>query len=315
MSTSEQITATDPVWRVEPGQVPRATVASGAHLRVATLDCRGGAITTMEDRWQVDEPDRINPVTGPIGVTGASPGDTLVVAVEQIDLADQGLMLVRPGTTAFDFVDHGELTFAEIGDETYELLGHELPLRPMVGWVGTQPARDVLETGACGPTGGNLDTPLLGVGARVLLPVQVDGACLYLGDVHASQGDGELFLTGVETPATVGLSVETASELGVAGPVVETADVLAVIGPDTGLDASATGACERAIAILGTLAGVPPYDAGFLLSAACDLRVSRFLPGYGSVCRLEIPKHLLSSDVLDGEGWLRTDLGPLEPGA
>lgn len=308
-----RLEADAPVWRVEPGQPTKVTVEPGTPIKVSTLDCRGGAITSMADRWQVDQPDRINPVTGPIGIVGAAAGDTAVVRIDRIELAARGLMLVRPGTTAFAFVDHGELTFAPVAGGTYTLFDHELPLRPMVGWVGAQSADDVIETGACGRTGGNLDTPLLGAGARVLLPVEVPDAAVYVGDVHASQGDGELFLTGIEIAATVSLQMGLAPDLRVHGPIVETADVLAVIGPDTGLQDSADGASARGIGILRTLAGVSAYEAGFLLSAACDLRISRYLPGYGSVCRLEIPKRVLPEDVLDDLGWLRPDLGEIEP--
>jgi amidase len=307
------LTADTPVWRVEPGQTPRVVVEPGTVVEVSTLDCRGGAITSMEDRWQVDRPERINPVTGPIGVAGAVVGDTAIVRIDRIELAPQGLMLVRPGTTTFDFVDHGELTFVSVGTDTFTLLGRNLPLRPMIGWVGSQPAEGSLDTGSCGRTGGNLDTPLLGPGARVLLPIEVPGAAVYIGDVHASQGDGELFLTGIEIGATVTLHIDVAANLKVHGPLVETADVVAVIGPDTGLQASADGACMRAVAILQTLTGASAYEAGFLLSAACDLRISRYLPGYGSVCRLEIPKHVLPDDVLDARGWMRLDLGEIEP--
>ena len=307
------LTADAPVWRVEPGQTPRITVEPGTAVEVSTLDCRGGAIISMADRWQVDRPDRINPVTGPIGVAGAVAGDTTVVRIDRIELASQGLMLVRPSTTAFEFVDHGELTFVSVGTDTFTLLGRDLPLRPMIGWVGLQPADGSLDTGSCGRTGGNLDTPLLGAGARVLLPVEVPEAAIYVGDVHASQGDGELFLTGIEIGATVTLSVDVAADLTVHGPLVETAEVVAVIGPDTGLQDSADGACTRAVGILRTLAGVSAYEAGFLLSAACDLRISRYLPGYGSVCRLEIPKHVLPKNVFDDHGWLRVDLGEIEP--
>lgn len=311
--TAQRVGAGTPIWRVEPGQAAITTVRPGTRVEVETLDCRGGAIRTTADRWQVDNPDRINPVTGPIGIADAVPGDTAIVRIHAIDVGDQGLMLVRPGTTTFGFVEHGELTFAPVTGGVCRLLDQDLPLRPMVGWVGNQPAHDVLETGACGRTGGNLDTPLLGEGARALLPVEVPGAAVYVGDVHASQGDGELFLTGIEIGASVDLEMDVTGDLRLGGPVVETEEVVAVIGPDTDLQGSADGASVRGLRIVRTLTGLSEYEAGFLLSAACDLRISRYLPGYGSVCRLEIPKHVLPPDVLDEDGWLRTDLGEIEP--
>jgi amidase len=302
-----------PVWQVEAGQPFLRTVDLGDAVEVATLDCRGGAIRTMEDAWQVDDAGRINPVTGPIGINGVRAGETVAVWVEAVDLrADHGLMLSRPNTTLFDFVDRGVLTFAEVtGEDNLRLAGTELPARPMVGWVGLQPAAGVLPTSKAGPTGGNMDTPLVRPGARVLLPAAVEGAGLYVGDVHASQGDGEIFLTGVEIAASVTLRIDGLSGSTLDAPVVETPDVVAILGPDTTLEASATAVSVRAAGVLAALNSISLEDAAFLLSAACDLRISRFLPHYGSICRMEIPKTVLAGDVLDADGWLRGGLGHL----
>jgi amidase len=312
---SARLEADNPVWRVEAGQPFLMEVAGGAPVVVSTLDCRGGSIRTPDDLWQVENAEKINPVTGPVGVEGAAPGDTLAVWIDDVAVADQGLMLVRPTTTLFDFVDRGALEFARVTGSDYRLGDRDLPLRPMVGWVGLQPAAGTVATSASARTGGNMDTPLVRAGARVLLPVEVDGAGLYVGDVHASQGDGELFLTGVEIAATVQVRAEVLGDVRVDGPLVETADTLAVLGVDGGLEESAQSACRRGLQILTVLNRLSSYDAGFLLSAACDLRVSRYLPHYGSVCRLEIPKHALDQAALSADGWLRSDLGELERGA
>ena len=45
-----------------------------------------------------------------------------------------------------------------------------------------------------------IDVNLLGVGAHLFLPVQVDEALFYVGDPHYSQGDGEVALTAFEAP-------------------------------------------------------------------------------------------------------------------
>ena len=42
----------------------------------------------------------INPVTGPVYVEGAMPGDTLAVKIEAIELADYGWSVYLPGTGA-----------------------------------------------------------------------------------------------------------------------------------------------------------------------------------------------------------------------
>ncbi len=51
-----------------------------------------------------------------------------------------------------------------------------------------------------GTFGGNLDTRQLVAGTTLFLPVQVDGALFSTGDAHGCQGDGEICVTGLESP-------------------------------------------------------------------------------------------------------------------
>ena len=45
-----------------------------------------------------------------------------------------------------------------------------------------------------------MDTRQLTRGTTLYLPVQVDGALFSCGDAHAAQGDGEVCVTGLESP-------------------------------------------------------------------------------------------------------------------
>ena len=278
-----------PRWAAEAGHEAVAECAPGEALDVGTLDCRAETIRGPEDLAKVHDASHINPVTGPIVVSGATAGQTLEVSVSAIVPDGEPLMLVREGVTTFDFVDRPALAFPERGEGTVTVSGVATPLAPMVGFLATAPAEGSLSGAAAGATGGNLDTPLLGPGASVLLPVEVDGAHLFVGDVHLCQGDGELFLTGAECSAVVRLSCRPWPGLSLGFPVVRTGEVLAVIGEGRTLDEAADLAAHRAVDLLGAHAGLSAYDAGFLLSAMGDLRVCRFLPDYGSVCRVELP--------------------------
>jgi len=51
--------------------------------------------------------------------------------------------------------------------------------------------------------GGNFDVKHLTKGAKLILPVYVDGALFSTGDGHFAQGDGEVSVTAVEVGATV----------------------------------------------------------------------------------------------------------------
>jgi len=57
--------------------------------------------------------------------------------------------------------------------------------------------------------GGNCDIKDLSRGARVFFPVYVPGAGLSMGDLHFSQGDGEITFCGaIEMPGWIHLKVE-----------------------------------------------------------------------------------------------------------
>lgn len=69
--------------------------------------------------------------------------------------------------------------------------------------AGGEPARDGLRTVPPRETGGNMDVKLARAGARVLLPVDVSGALLSLGDIHFAQGDGESCGVAIEIAGSV----------------------------------------------------------------------------------------------------------------
>ena len=78
--------------------------------------------------------------------------------------------------------------------------------------MATAPEGAAIGTAYCGRHGGNMDNNRIAVGTRVHLPVRVPGASFYVGDVHASMGDGEVCGTGVEIGARVHLRVRAGRE-------------------------------------------------------------------------------------------------------
>src|SRR4029079_7566716 len=74
-------------------------------------------------------------------------------------------------------------------------------IAPFLGTMGVCPAgasaQPVMPPGRFG---GNMDTRQLTRGSTLYLPVQVNGALFSTGDAHAAQGDGEVCVTGLESP-------------------------------------------------------------------------------------------------------------------
>ncbi len=78
-----------------------------------------------------------------------------------------------------------------------------VPIRPHFGLLAVAPKEGgFIDSVPPGYFGGNLDNWRAGKGARLFLPVSVDGALFSVGDPHASQGDGEVCGTAIECSLT-----------------------------------------------------------------------------------------------------------------
>jgi amidase len=189
-----------------------------------------------------------NPQTGPFFVEGAEPGDMIVVTLEKLDtnrtMAYSGSLLapyaVDPGAIA-SRVDREarRVTWtidkargiARLDNADVQPGGIELPLRPMLGCIGTAPARkEAISTAAPGAFGGNMDYASMGAGVKLMLPVNEPGALLFLGDGHARQGEGEVAGTGLETSLDVEFTVQLVKKKAIGWPRLETASHVMVLG-------------------------------------------------------------------------------------
>ncbi|NMF82217.1 acetamidase/formamidase family protein [Nodosilinea sp. P-1105] len=83
-------------------------------------------------------------------------------------------------------------------DETLD--GVKIPLRLHMGSMGVAPSEaDIVDSIPPSYFGGNIDNRNIGIGTTMYYPVAVPGALFSAGDAHASQGDGELDGTAIET--------------------------------------------------------------------------------------------------------------------
>src|SRR6202007_673339 len=77
----------------------------------------------------------------------------------------------------------------------------EFPMHPFLGCLGWAPANGEARSSIVpAEFGGNMDAPEVSVGNTLYLPVNVEGALLYMGDGHAAMGDGEVAGTAIEAP-------------------------------------------------------------------------------------------------------------------
>ncbi|HHX77208.1 MAG TPA: acetamidase, partial [Firmicutes bacterium] len=165
-------------------------------------------------------------------------------------------------------------------------------LEPMIGVIGVAPAAGEVSCGIPGVHGGNLDTNLIQENAEVFLPVWVEGGLLALGDLHALMGDGEIGISGAEAAGEVLIKIELIKGLGLAGPLVRSGGVLAVLCSGESLDAAAKGAVETMVELIRERTGKPAAEIAMLLSIAGKLAVSQAVNPL-KTARFEMPLWLL----------------------
>lgn len=189
--------------RIEPGDtVVFETLEASANQ--VTADATSEALRTLSF-------DPIHPLTGPVYVEGAQPGDALVVEVVSLDHKGWGWNAVIPGfgLLADDFGEPYLHHYRLVQDMCYFRDDIVIPYEPFCGVMGVGP-REMGRLTTIPPreNGGNLDIRHLTPGSRVMFPVWVEGALFSCGDCHAAQGDGEVNGTGIETPMTVTLKFD-----------------------------------------------------------------------------------------------------------
>jgi amidase len=231
---------------------PRIRINPGETVLVETEDAFCGQVRTDADRRDSSTMTGSNPQTGPIWVEGAQPGDTLAVTIDSIE-PSIGQCATRTGNVGRlhewlgSNCPHGTHV-CPIRDGVIHWFDKiTIPFTPMLGCIGTAPASGVPTTGPAGPHGGNMDIRETAPGATVYLPVFIEGAYLYLGDVHAAQGHGELCGSGLEMPSNTTITVNLVSDKIIPAPRIESSTEIIAIATGCPTERSVAQAYARLI--------------------------------------------------------------------
>nr|WP_221269646.1 acetamidase/formamidase family protein [Deinococcus budaensis] len=210
-----------PALHVRPGETVTFGTLDASDGNVARRAAAGelpgpAALVALAaaDAYPQREAPRGHPLTGPVYVEGAEPGDALRVELREVRTADWGWTGCRPNgiglldaaLAAEGLQPYTHLWDLRAGTHADFRPGLRVPLAPFPGVLGVAPA-------ALGPhptapprsVGGNMDIRQLVAGSTLWLPVEVAGALFSVGDLHAAQGDGELSGTGIECAGEVTL--------------------------------------------------------------------------------------------------------------
>lgn len=294
--TTHRFVATE--WSNVLGTLPAVLhVASGDTVVTETIDANGW------DKAGEKRASGPNPMNGPIHVEGAEPGDSLRVEILRMtpiratgwtraalaeNVVDPAMVKDLPPRDRVTWrIDQQGLT-ATLETPVKGLENFVLPLEPMIGCFGVAPAiGQAISTATSAEHGGNMDYRLFGPGTTVWFPVAVEGALFFLGDCHATQGDGEIVGTGIETCFEVEVRLTVEKGKTITWPRGETADDIFTVGNARPLDQALQHATSEMARWLASDYGLDLLAASHLLGQVVRYDVGNvYDPAYTMACRV-----------------------------
>ena len=272
------------VFSYSAEHAPAVTVSEGQTVIVQTTSAFGEFDLTPGDDLSGLTQERSDPLTGPIYVEGALPGDVLEVHIDALTVEGLGAQGVIPGIGVLDWprlplefhaIENGEILFPG---------GLRLEVRPNLGCIGVAPAGEPVPSVLPGDHGGNIDTRFVCPGSIVELPVFHPGALLVMGDCHQLQGDGELCGVAPETDAvaTVRCFVRRGGP-PLRRPRIRTAERLMFLGSAVAVEEAMALATADLVEALVTEKGMTEDLAYLLITMKADLEVCQIVNGLRTV--------------------------------
>jgi len=283
---------------------PRLEIDPGDTVVIKCRDAGNGYYT-----WDSKAADVLlrvakgHPLSGPIRVRGAKPGDVLQVEILDLVPGELGFTQFRPGRglLADDFAEpYLKIWDLRNGESAEFKPGIRVPLEPFLGVMGValdEPGEFV--TAPPRKNGGNFDVKQVTAGSTLYLPIWVEGALFSCGDGHAAQGDGEVCITAIETSMTATLRFNLRRDFsleepefitgGPLSPKTNTAPYYATMGIAPDLMEATKKAVRKALSYLEREHGLTREEAYALASVAVDLKVSEVVDAPNWVVSAFVP--------------------------
>lgn len=282
------------IYAMSASHKPVARVSSGATVVFETCDCFEDQIQTEDTVFAELDWNRINPATGPLIIEDAEPGDILKVKIHKIGIDDHGVMVTGPGLGVIgDQLSENKIRIIPIQNDRAIFSSEiELPLNKMIGVIGTAPTEGEISCSTPDYHGGNMDSVIIREGTELYLPVNVKGALLAMGDLHAAMGDGEVAVCGIEIAGEVTVEVEVLKQKNWPLPMAITSDHIYTIASTPLLDDAANLATRNMVQVLETECKLDKHDAIALMSATGQLQISQVVDP-NKTSRFGMPRNLL----------------------
>ncbi len=284
------------LFSVTPDTPPVETIDSGAEVSLVVR----GAFADVEDIRNVPTPftpecdgHPLAPVSGPIRVNGAKPGDAVLIDILKMDVHEDGMTAILRdfGVLRQEFGDPKLLHCPVRDGKAWFADRIPVPLNPNLGTVSTMPPEGYKPSYA-GAYGGDFDQKDAAVGSRIHLPVMVPGAMVFFADPHAAISDGIITGTGVECTATVTARITLVSDHRVDHPVIEYGNTIQFVGTGPSVEAATEAAAEHAVAYVAANTDLGREEAYMLLSIVGELRIGTS-PRPIMAARLIVPRETL----------------------
>jgi acetamidase/formamidase len=247
-------------------------------------------------------------LTGPVFVEGADSGDVLEVKILSVDLA---IPYGYNGCSGFvrELCNRERPTTKIIRLDAKTMTaepwpGIVVPLRPFFGSMGVAPPPSMGRWSSNPPSihAGNLDNKELVAGTTLYIPIHVKGALFEVGDGHASQGDGEVDQTGIETSLRGKLQLIVRKDMKLEWPRGETPTHWITMGTDPDLVKATRVAVQEMVKFIQERTKLSQTEAYQLASIAADLRMTQLVDGY-------VGAHMMIAKSILGEPTARVPSG------
>ncbi len=280
---------------------PILRVSSGMVIEAFTEDASDEQFHLNSEMEALDALDfePIHPLTGPVYVENAVPGDVLKVTLLDIDLGSWGWNAIIPGFGFLaDSLDVKYLRTYALSKDMEHLQFNEnitIPLKPFPGVMGVAPATtEMLSTIPPRANGGNMDDPNMVAGTSIYFPVFVEGGLFSIGDGHAAQGLGEVCGTAIEAPLRIVYKIELLKGKTIQEPQYETKDYYATTGFAPTIDDAAKKATLYMVQYLQKEHGLSVAEAYALCSLAGDLQIAEVVDLPNMLVTMHMSKAILN---------------------
>jgi acetamidase/formamidase len=238
-----------------------------------------------------------HPLTGPVAIEGAQPGDVLEVRIREIRLgASYAFNSAGRNGLLADLFPQGQTKIIPL--DRQRMIGHfapgiDIPLKPFFGSMGVAPPESAGKINSAPPGihAGNLDNKELVAGTTLFIPVHAAGALFEVGDGHAGMGNGEVDITAMETSLTGVFQFILHHDMHLKWPRAETPTHYITMGLDPDLTQAARLCVLETIDFLVNEKKLSRDDAYALTSVAIDLSITQLVDGTKGVHAM-IPKSL-----------------------